>query len=108
LIWQRSGSPYPLTWHEGRTYVARLNQERFGQLSDWRLPTIAELCSLLTDLPRGEGLCIPPIFDPQQKSLWSDDLRSYSAAWLVYLELGFVHFQDFSARYHVRAVYRRR
>lgn len=104
LIWQRAGSAYPLTWHQAHTYIDQLNADKHGHRDDWRLPTICELTSLLTDLPHKEGLCVPPVFNPRQNFLWSDDLRSYTAAWLVNLELGFVLHQDFSARYYVRAV----
>lgn len=106
LIWQRSGSPYPLDWHQAHSYVNQLNKNRFSRREDWRLPTITELSTLLTELPHGEGLCIPPVFDLLQNSLWSNDLCSHTAAWLVNLELGFVSSQDHSARYYARAVCR--
>lgn len=106
LIWQRSGSPYPLNWHQAHFYVKQLNTERYGRKDGWRLPTIAQLTSLLTGLPSGRSLCIASLFDPRQNFLWSNDLSAFTAAWLVNLELGFVLSQDFSAQYFVRAVCR--
>ena len=50
------------------------------------------------------GLCIEPLFDPHQTTLWSCDRRSYMAAWYASLKLGFIGWHDFSARHFVRAV----
>jgi serine/threonine protein kinase len=105
LTWQQSGSEYPLSWHQAWDYVADLNRARFGSLQNWRLPTIDELISLLTPVAHGRDLCTASLFDPTQKWLWSSDRRSYTAAWYVSVELGFVAWQDFSAYYYVRAVH---
>jgi serine/threonine-protein kinase len=104
LVWQRAGSEYPLTWHQAGEYVHGLNQQQYAGCSSWRLPTVDELMSLLTETPHGEDYCIAPVFDPCQRSLWSCDRRSYTAAWYVSVNMGFVSWQDFSAYFHVRAV----
>jgi eukaryotic-like serine/threonine-protein kinase len=104
LIWQRSGSRYPLTWHQANAYVERLNAQNSGGRDSWRLPTIHELLSLLRPTPQVQDLCIAPLFDPVQRRLWSVDRRSFTAAFYVDIESGFVAWQDFSAPYHVRAV----
>ena len=106
LIWQQSGCPYPLTWHEAKKYIDNLNQDKFGGHECWRLPTIDELMSLLTRTPHGEDFCIQPIFNQTQKWLWSCDLRSFMAAWYVSVELGFVACHDFTGYFYVRAVCR--
>jgi serine/threonine-protein kinase len=104
LVWQQSGTPYPLTWHDAHDYIDILNRRRFAGRSDWRLPTVDELMSLLVDTPHGEDHCIESVFDPLQKQLWSSDRRSFIAAWFVSAEMGFVWWQDFSAFYYARAV----
>ncbi len=104
LIWQQSGSAYPMTWHESKKYISGLNKAKFADHDCWRLPTIDELMSLLTPTPHGEAFCIPPLFDLTQKWLWSCDLRSFMAAWYVNVELGFVAWHDFSGFYYARAV----
>ncbi len=104
LIWQRSGSPYPLNRQQAHNYVDHLNQNRLGGKRNWQLPTIPQLSTLLTALPHGKGLCIKPIFDRRQRSLWSCDLRSYTAAWIIHLDMGFISFADINNRYYVRAV----
>jgi serine/threonine-protein kinase len=104
LIWQQAGSDHPMTWHEAHDYVEQLNETRFAGRADWRLPTINELMSLLTDVPSAGDLCIEPIFDQNERWLWSSDRRSFVAAWYVSVDLGYVSWQDFSCYYYVRAV----
>jgi serine/threonine-protein kinase len=104
LIWQQSGSPYSLTWPAAQAYVEELNRERVGARDRWRLPTIPELMSLLRPTPHGVDFCVPPAFDRNQKSLWSSDRRSFTAAWFVDSEMGFVGWRDMSGRCCVRAV----
>ncbi|KPJ77081.1 MAG: hypothetical protein AMJ54_09365 [Deltaproteobacteria bacterium SG8_13] len=104
-LWQQSGSAFPVTWPQARDYVEALNRSRFAGLRHWRLPTVEELLTLLTDDPQGEDFCIEPIFDRTQKWLWSCDRRSFTAAWYVSVEHGFVGWQDFTAAYSVRAVH---
>jgi serine/threonine-protein kinase len=104
LIWEQSGSPYPLTWEQARDRIEDLNRKQFAGRNRWRLPTADELCSLLTEPPQGKDLCIEPVFDQTQKWLWSSDTRSYIAAWYVSVDMGFVAWQDFSAYYYARGV----
>jgi serine/threonine-protein kinase len=104
VSWQQAGSDYPMNWHQAHKYIEQLNRNQFADRTTWRLPTINELMSLLTETPHGEGFCIERIFDQRQMSLWSSDRRSYTAAWYVMVDMGFVSWQDFSAYYFVRGV----
>jgi serine/threonine-protein kinase len=104
LAWQRGGSVYPLDWHSARAAVAALNREKFAGRHNWRLPTMAELLSLVRPPARGRTLCLPPRFDLRQKWLWSADRRSFLAAWHVNLELGYAGWADLSSRLYLRAV----
>lgn len=104
LLWQQSGSEYPLTWNQAHGYIKQLNEIRFSGHANWRLPTVNELLSLLTETPHGEDFCMEPIFDKKQKWLWSCDRRSFMAAWYVRVDLGFVSWQDFTCYYYVRGV----
>lgn len=104
LVWQQSGSEFPLTWSRAKGYIQELNAAQFAGSSTWRLPTIDELMTLLTELPHGEDYCIEPIFDQRQKRIWSCDRRSFIAAWYVSIDMGYVAWQDFTGYYHVRAV----
>jgi serine/threonine protein kinase len=104
LVWQQAGSDHPVSWYEAHKYIEQLNQGRFGGRASWRLPTVNELISLITEVPRAADLCVAPIFDQDQRWLWSSDRRSFVAAWYVSLDLGFVSWQDFTCYYFVRAV----
>jgi serine/threonine protein kinase len=104
LLWQQEGSVFPVTWQEAHGYIAQLNQKDFCGYSDWRLPTVDELMTLLTDVPRVGDLCIAPVFSQHERWLWSCDRRSYTAAWYVSVDLGYISWQDFSCYYYVRAV----
>ena len=103
-MWQQSGSPFQLQWHKAWDYIERLNAERFAGHCGWRLPTIEELITLLRDIPRAGDDCIAPIFDQSRIWLWSCDRRSFTAAWYVSSDMGFVAWQDFTAYFFVRAV----
>jgi hypothetical protein len=104
LLWQQAGSHAPLDWRAAAGFVATLNQSLWGGRADWRLPTIPELVSLLRPPPAADQLCLAPVFAHRQQRLWSCDRRSYTSAWYVSLNLGFVAWQDFTCGCHVKAV----
>lgn len=104
LVWQQSGSEFPVDWHRARETIDRLNASNWAGHRDWRLPTVDELMTLLTPEPTEEDRCIEPLFDPCQKWLWSCDRRSFTAAWYVSTDMGYVAWQDFDACLYVRAV----
>jgi serine/threonine protein kinase len=104
LIWQQAGSPYPMPWEQAHLYLQQLNCSAFAGRAQWRLPTVAELMSLITAQPQSGEACIEPVFNTAQRWLWSSDRRSFVAAWYVSVDMGFVAWQDFSCAYFVRAV----
>ncbi|MGD8366334.1 MAG: protein kinase [Desulfobacterales bacterium] len=104
LTWERAGTPYPVTWREAHRYVAGLNRSRPTRRGEWRLPTVDELTTLISETPHGTDHCIDPVFDPTQLRLWSCDRCSFISAWYVDAQLGFVHHQDLDAPFYVRAV----
>ena len=104
LLWQQSGSRFPMTWRQAQSFVDQLNVASFATRSDWRLPTIDELMSLLTATPQVDSHCIAPAFNTKQSWLWSCDRRSFLSAWYANIELGFVAWQDMNGYYYVRGV----
>ena len=107
LVWQAGGSPYALTWAEAQAYLARLNRAGGGGDAHalWRLPTLAELFSLV--LPPATGpaqRCASGLFDPHQRWLWSADRRSALAGWGLDLAMGCACVRDFTCRLYARAV----
>ena len=81
-----------------------LNEYSTAGCSNWRLPTVDELLSLLTEVSLREQYCMAPLFDLCKKWLWSGDKRSFIAAWYVSVDLGFVGWQDMTCFNYVRAV----
>ncbi len=104
LTWQRGGSDFTLDWHAAAAYIDHLNREGFGTRRNWRLPTIDELITLLRPNPQGSDHCLPPVFDQRPRRLWSCDRRTFTSAWYVNLNLGFVSWQDFSCHNAIKAV----
>jgi hypothetical protein len=121
LMWQRSGSAIPMAhkdmkWEESQTvpppmpyrdmhtYIQELNRQGFAGYTDWRLPTIPELMSLLEPEKQANGLYINPMFDVTQLRCWSaDPVPAFDGAWIVSFKEGAV-FYSFSGNYYVRAV----
>ena len=99
LIWQQAGSAYPITWNEARAYINQLNRFCYAGCEGWRLPTIPELITILSSPPHGADYCVPSVFDNTQRFVWSADRSSYTAAWYVNLEMGYVSKNDFSSLY---------
>ncbi|MEW6673287.1 MAG: protein kinase [Thermodesulfobacteriota bacterium] len=106
LLWQAAGTPFPVSWENAGTYIETLNRQAVAGHDNWRLPTIDELLTLVSRTPHGQDLCIEPVFDQKQKWLWSCDRRSYTAAWYVDMEMGFVSSNDFSSFYFAKGVCR--
>jgi tetratricopeptide (TPR) repeat protein len=72
LMWQKDGSPKPLTLKRATRYIRKINDKRFLGYSDWRMPTIEELASTITR-SASSGLHINPIFAKKQEICWSSD-----------------------------------
>jgi serine/threonine-protein kinase len=83
-----------MTWENAQAYVKQLNRERYAGFSDWRLPTIEELASLLEPMEKNGDLYIDPVFVPRQKWCWSADKVASAAsraAWYVDFHVGRVY-----------------
>ncbi len=101
LMWERSGSER-MIYSDAQKYIDELNRRRFAGHSDWRLPTVDEFLSLLEAEKKPNGLFINPIFDGKQWC-WSSDSAS-GGAWLVYFDVGIVHWSSLKNHIYVRGV----
>jgi len=103
LMWQKSGSDERLTYQDAKAYVDGLKSKKFAGHSDWRLPTVDELKSLLMPERQSNGLYINPIFDKTQRWCWTSDNCASGGAWYVNFDIGDVYWLDGSYIY-ARAV----
>lgn len=72
LMWQKDGSPKPLTLKRAIYYIGSLNDKRFMGYSDWRMPTVEELASLISGNVK-RGTYTNPFFTTKRKPYWSSD-----------------------------------
>jgi len=102
LMWQQE-TTRPLTWDAAIKYCDKL---KLSGYSDWRLPTIQELFSLI-DFTKFNP-CTDTAFFPDTESsdYWSSTTNASHTdyAWLVYFDDGDVYGLNKSFAYYVRAV----
>ena len=103
LIWQQSGSGW-IEFSEAEEYVRGLNEQRFADYDDWRLPTLDEIWSLLEPEKLSGELYIDPIFDTKQKWCWTSDKRWSGRPWPAPLDKGLVDYSYMGDHFYVRAV----
>ncbi|MGD9044193.1 MAG: caspase family protein [Desulfobacterales bacterium] len=92
LMWQKGGSSGTLDNRGAKSYIKQLNKQRFGGHSDWRMPTVEELASLLVRR-RKDGAHIDSLFDNRPTQCWTIDPcdpihADLLGAWLVDFEGG--------------------
>ena len=92
LMWQKSGSSGSLDNRGAKEYVKRLKRKRFAGHSNWRMPTVEELSSLIKKAKRN-GVHIDPVFDNKQIRGWTVDqcdpnYERQSGAWIVSFKHG--------------------
>ena len=80
LMWEKSGYPKSRSLRRAKVYVRKLNSSMFAGYSDWRLPTLDELASLL-ESHETNGMYIDPLFDKRQKRCWSSDKGPPFGGW---------------------------
>jgi len=104
LMWQKSGSLKVMIWREAKEYVQHLNHQSFAGYSDWRLPTVEELASVMERSWKNEDLFIERVFDKKQKNCWSADTHGSDMAWKSNFHLGYIIDTPLTYKNSVRAV----
>jgi len=107
LMWQQGSSSKDINYQAANDYIRELNRKGLAGFSDWRLPTIPELMSLIEPKKKNGDLYIDPLFDKEQWWCWSSDVRSGGGAWNVYFSLGIVYWNYPEGDLCVRAVRQR-
>jgi hypothetical protein len=108
LMWQRSGSP-KIAYQKSSSWLSSLREQNFGNYSDWRLPTVEEILTLLEDRKQESGLFLNLIFDSLQKIIWTADAKNATQAWAVFFTNGHCYYSDIhqmfpASFYYLRAV----
>ena len=105
LAWQQNGSSESVSWNDAKVLVDQLNQSNYAGYSDWRLPSVEELASLLEFEKKNRNSYIDPIFDATQNICWTaDTVESSNAAWAVAFNSGHVYNDALEEKHYVRAV----
>ncbi len=103
LMWQQASASGTYTWAQGLSYCENLS---LGGYSDWRMPTIKELASIV-DLSKSSPAVNPEFFpDTQPSNYWSSTTSiddPYRACYLYFKNGGDGGYIKYSS-YSVRAV----
>jgi hypothetical protein len=83
LMWQQAGSQDYMNYADVKRYIKKLNDEGYAGFNDWRLPTLEEFMSLMEPTQKNKGLYIDPLFDSNQRWIWTADMENSSFAWIV-------------------------
>ena len=104
LMWQKGESDVKLNFYDAINHIGILNRRRFTGYSDWRLPTLEELFSLMESRKPGKRLHFGTVFDSKDLKNCSADLYSKNKKWCVWYDVGESYHGDLSHEYYVRAV----
>lgn len=92
LVWQRFSTHKYLQYGETEGCIARMNARGWQGASDWRVPTIEELMTLLSPDKNAHGLYLSPSWNCNASDLWSCnsacDSLSVNWIWVVRLHHG--------------------
>jgi len=95
------------TWDDAQSvFIAELNAANYGGFSDWRLPTVKELSSIVNSGTYGTTINTDYFPNTMSSYYWSSTTVVGNAylAWCVYFGYGVVYGDDKSNSYCVRAV----
>jgi hypothetical protein len=104
LMWQQTVSATTYTWAAALAYCPTLT---LGGHSDWRLPTVVEVASILDDGQETAPLINATVFPSTPSGIfWSSSLLagSSSNAWVVSFTFGFTDTYGVTGANNVRCV----
>ena len=104
LMWHQNGSDNYMKRNAAKQWVRGLNSRGHAGYSDWRLPTVEEVASLLEPSEKDGGLYIDSVFSNKQEWIWTGDEYGQEGAWGVNLGGGLVFWVNFDSEFYVRPV----
>ena len=75
LMWISDISPGRMNYSSAESYIYKLNKEEYHGFSDWRIPTIIELYSIVYPTKSIEEKYISSYFDERLDYVWSIDME---------------------------------
>lgn len=92
LMWHQSGSEKTMTYIKAKQWIDELNSRGHADYTDWRLPTLEEVASLLERSKMNGDLYVDPLFSAKQIWIWTGDtVNGYPGwAWVVHFDHGHV------------------
>ncbi|MBS3756181.1 MAG: DUF1566 domain-containing protein [Desulfobacterales bacterium] len=94
LTWMGNADPdgRPVAWQAARDLIGRMNRQSASGYSDWRLPHIRELESLVDLSAHSPALPTADLFEDVRDFYWSATTSQYETryAWALYLKDGAV------------------
>lgn len=105
LIWQRAGSGFVLNWRQAAEYIEHLNGEGWQGRTGWRLPTTAELRTIMQAPTVHRDFCLDRHFLPTLHWLWSCDHCTAKQAWMADISESFFARLDIDGHASVCAVW---
>jgi len=97
LIWQQSVSSSQLEFYEANLYIEQLNKDNFDGYSDWRLPTLEEVFTLVENKNQYENVYttstlyktfIDYVFEIKRENIWTSDKLNSNSIYTVSFWLG--------------------
>lgn len=107
LLWQRRCLFGMVAWTETGRLTDILNQDRFGGLSRWRLPTRVQLETLFCPWMTADRVFLDPIFQSREDTwCWSADTNPVGQPYAVFYFPGTVLSHEPTTQGFLRAVCR--
>ncbi|MDO8946159.1 MAG: DUF1566 domain-containing protein [Desulfocapsaceae bacterium] len=92
LVWARGANvtQQAVTWDQALQAIRELNRDGYGGVSNWRLPNINELESLVDCRSHSPALSVGHPFEGTQEGYWSSTTSFFETdwAWVLYLHKG--------------------
>ncbi|MBF0321058.1 MAG: DUF1566 domain-containing protein [Nitrospirae bacterium] len=105
LIWTRNAdvAAGSMKWLSADAFIKRLNQQKYGGYSDWRLPEVHELFSIIDTNYHKPSLTKGHPFIDVRHEYWSSSVCAYKDdnAWAVSTNHGNVTVHDKNTSLHI-------
>ena len=96
IMWQRYASPSPLPFASLDSAIAQMNAAAWQGFSNWRVPTIEELLTLLSPARNNYGYNLPRTWNCGAEDIWSCnaacDSLSMRWIWVARMSLGRINY----------------